>query len=154
MPKPAKPRTYDEILVQLRNLPFDVRGMPAVANQVIVSRYGCAAVLGRDPKGNAVLLHKPGVLLGDEIAILLDRGYQKFFKTSRLEMAATAELLKAEHRFSEELDAVTGAIELYNESLGTVSDEYMYDRVKGRNQDSPARGAAPWDPAEGANGGH
>ncbi|HEX5236364.1 MAG TPA: hypothetical protein VFW25_13660 [Silvibacterium sp.] len=145
MPKKAKPRTYDELLSQLRQLQFDVRGVPSVANQVMVSRYGCGAILGRDSKGAVAIIHKPGVLLGGEIAILLDRGYQKFFKTPRLEMAATADLLKAEHRFTEELDALTGGIDLYNDALGTVSDEYMYDRLEGRNQDSPARGAAPWD---------
>ena len=35
----------------------------------------------------------------------------------------------------------TGAPSLYNESLGTVSDRYMYDRVEGR--DAPANPAKP-----------
>ena len=115
----------------------------------MVSKYDCAALLGRASTGNGVVLvHKPGVLLGGEIAILLDRGFQKFFKTSRLEIAATADRLKAEHRFAEELDEITGEISLYNESLGSVSDEYMYDRVKGRDTDAPAKGLAPWEPPE------
>ena len=157
MPKKSKPLSFDEVLSQLRSHQFDVRDTApvanaGVANRVLVSKYGCAAILGRTPTGNgAVLVHKPGVLLGGEIAILLDRGFQKFFKTSRLEVAATADRLKAEHRFTEELDAVTGAIDLYNESLGTVSDEYMYDRVKGRDKDAPAKGLAPWDTAGASN---
>jgi hypothetical protein len=157
MPRKIKPRTFDETVAQLRSLQFDVRELSKVASgpaqQVMVSKYGCAAILGRDSKGTLVLVHKPGVLLGGEIAILLDRGYQKFLKTSRLEMGATADLLKAEHRFTEELDQVTGGMDLYNEALGTVSDEYMYDRVKGRDKDGPARGLAPWDTA-GASTGH
>jgi hypothetical protein len=160
MPRKIKPRTFDETLSRLRSLNFDVREVPGDANQILtqqikVSKYDCAAVLGRDPKGGVTLVEKPGILLGGEIAYLLDRGYQKFFKTSRLEIAATADRLKAEHRFAEELDEATGAISLYNESLGSVSDEYMYDRVKGRDKDGPAQGATPWDIATGvASSGH
>lgn len=150
MPRKIKQRSFDEIVTHLRNLQFDVRELPAVANQgitsrVMVSKSDCGAVLGRDSKGGTVLIQKPGVLLGGEIAILLDRGYQKFFKTSRLEVTATADRLKAEHRFTEELDQAIGGLDLYNEALGTVSDEYMYDRVKGRDKDAPPRGLAPWD---------
>lgn len=145
MPKKVKPRSFDEILSQLRSLQFDVRETPGVANGVVVSKYGCAAILGRAKEVGAVLLHKPGILLGDEIALLLDRGFQKFFKTSRLEMPATADRLKDEHRFSQELDEVTGGLDLYNEALGTVSDEYMYDRLKSRDKDAPPRGLTPWE---------
>jgi hypothetical protein len=154
MPKKIKPRSFDEVLSELRSQQFDVREVAGVANRVLASKYECGAVLGRDAKGGVTLVEKPGVLLGGEIAILLDRGFQKFFKTSRLEVAATADRLKAEHRFAEELDEVTGAISLYNESLGSVSDEYMYDRVKGRDKDGPAKGLAPWDQTAGASSGH
>lgn len=158
MPRKIKPRSFDELAAHLRSLQFDVREAPAVANRggangIVVSKYGCAAVLGRGADGGVVLLERPGVLLGGEIALLLDRGYQKFLKTKRLEVAATADLLKAEHRFREELDEAIGEPSLYNESLGSVSDEYMYDRVKGRDKDGPARGLAPWDVA-GGSGSH
>jgi hypothetical protein len=33
---------------------------------------------------------------------------------------------------AEELREVVGEPSLYNESLGTTSDSYVYDRVKGR----------------------
>jgi len=36
------------------------------------------------------------------------------------------------HHFAEELRERAGSESLYNESLGTVSDVYLYDRVKGR----------------------
>lgn len=146
MLKKVKPLTFDEVLSQLRNAHFDVREVPGVANQVFVSKHGCAAILARAKDGKGVqLAHRSGVLIGGEIAYLLDRGFQKFFKTSRIEVAATADRLKAEHLFAEELKEITGEISLYNESLGSVSDEYMYDRVKGRDTDAPAKGAAPWD---------
>lgn len=159
MPQKTKPRTFDETINKLRSLQFDVHEVPSVANrapaqQCTVSRYDCAAILGRDPKGGVVLVRKPGVLLGGEIATLLDRGHQKFFKAGRLEVAATADRLKAEHRFTEELDQAIGGLDLYNEALGTVSDEYMYDRVKGRDKDGPPRGQTPWDLAAGASRDH
>jgi len=102
-----------------------------------------------------MMVRKPGVVLGGEIAYLLDRGFQKFLKTSTLEIAATADRLKAEHNFSDELREVIGQPVLFNEALGTVSDEYMYDRVKGRpDADGPARGVVPWSPGAGAPDGH
>lgn len=152
MPKKIKPRSYDEVLNQLKDLQFDVHEVPGVAGRVQVSKNGCAAILGPDPKGGVALYHKPGLLMGNEIAILLDRGFQKFFKTSKFEMAATADHLKAEHSFAEALDEVIGEVSLYNESLGSVSDEYMYDRLKGRDTDAPAKGRAPWAPAGNSSG--
>jgi hypothetical protein len=154
LPTKLKPRTFEETLNQLRSSQFDVQEVPGVANRVRVSKYECAAILGRDPKGGVTLVERPGILLGGEIARLLDRGHQKFFKTNSLEIAATADRLKAEHRFIEELDEATGAISLYNQSLGSVSDEYMYDRVKGRDTDAPAQGKTPWDVAAGVSGDH
>ena len=66
------------------------------------------------------------------MARLLDRGYQKFIETSQYELPASASQLQAIHAFSEELKQLIGAISLYNESLGTTSDVYRYDRLVGR----------------------
>jgi hypothetical protein len=154
MPKKVKPRTYDEILTQLRSLKFDVRELPGVANQVQVSKYGAAAVLTRGKEGGAAFVVKPGMVIGGEIVHLLDRGFQKFFKGKHIEVPATADRLKAEHAFAEELREITGEVSLYNEALGSVSDEYMYDRVKGRDHDGPAKGRAPWESAAGAANSH
>jgi hypothetical protein len=79
-----------------------------------------------------MLLKRPGWLLGSEIARLVDKGYQKFLKTPKMEIPATADILRAIHEFTEELKEAAGATSLYNESLGTTSDRYVYDRVKGR----------------------
>ena len=78
------------------------------------------------------MLDKPGWVLGKDIARLVDKGYQKFLRTPKIEIPATAEALRAIHDFSQELDAATGEIDLYNEALGTTSDVYLYDRVAGR----------------------
>jgi hypothetical protein len=91
-----------------------------------------AAEIAAAPDGSTLVLARPGWLLGGEIARLLDRGYQKFLKTAKMEIPASAEHLRAIHEFSEELKRAAGAESLYNESLGTTSDRYVYDRVKGR----------------------
>jgi hypothetical protein len=91
----------------------------------------------------------PGALVRGEVARLLDRGYQKFLKTSQFEIPASAIQLHAIHQFGEELKQLTGATSLYNESLGTTSDRYQYDRLKGREAAQPAP-ARPWE----LSGGH
>jgi hypothetical protein len=89
------------------------------------------------------------VLVRGEIARLLDRGYQKFIKTSKYELPATSGQLHAIQDFTEELNQVTGALGLYNESLGTTSDVYLYDRVRGREEERP-KAPGPWE----LTGGH
>ena len=41
-----------------------------------------------------------------------------------------------------------GGTSLYNESLGTTSDLYEYDRLRGREQDEPI-GKRPWKLTQG-----
>ncbi len=138
MAKRPRPRSFDEVLSALGNEKFDVapaqEGANRAAGAVRVTKYGCAAEIAPSPNAEATLrlLAKPGWLLGGEIARLTDRGYQKFLKTSRLEIPATADILRAIHAFSEELKEAVGSLSLYNESLGTTSDRYVYDRVEGR----------------------
>src|SRR5476651_491614 len=129
--------SFDEVLAKLGNERFDVASAGEGANRVAgayrVSKYGAAAEIAPGAKGSpARLLAKPGWLLGGEIARLVDRGYQKFLKTSKLEVPATADILRAIHKFDEELKEATGALNLYNEAMGTTSDRYIYDRVAGR----------------------
>src|SRR5580692_8562272 len=103
MPRKTKQLTFDEILTNLRGSQFDVREVPGVAGQYRVEKHGCAAVITRAPDGNGVaFVARPGFVLGGEVAHLLDRGFQKSLKTRKLEIAATADHLKAIHRFSEE----------------------------------------------------
>jgi hypothetical protein len=56
--------------------------------------------------------------------------------------------LQAIHAFSEELKLLTGDISLYNESLGTTSDVYRYDRLMGREAEQPEP-AQPWELPDG-----
>ena len=147
--------SFDEVLGALRTLLFDVQQVPGDANQMLVRKYGAGAILAhakdQAPSGKKVPLsavtwrEKPGFLLGGEVATLLDRGYQKFWKSSRLEVPATADSLKAVHRFAEELREVVGEPSLYNESLGTTSDSYQYDRLKGRDLPVAQRPKPAWE---------
>jgi hypothetical protein len=149
MPRKTKQLTFDEILTNLRGSQFDVREVSGVAGQYRVEKHGCAAVITRAQDGNGVaFVARPGFVLGGEIAHLLDRGFQKSLKTSKLEIAATADHLKAIHHFSEELKEITGSPSLYNESIGTTSDDYFYDRLKGRDKKPIPRSPAPWDSAD------
>ena len=129
-------RTFNDVLSALGTQRFDVAPAPEGAKRnakaVKVSKYGCAAEIAPAPDGTVEILVRGGVLLNGEISRILDRGYQKFLKTGRLEIPATADHLRSLHHFSEELKQAAGAMSLYNEALGTTSDVYQYDRVKGR----------------------
>ena len=136
MAKKTPQRSFNDVLSVLGGQRFDVApaqdGAKRLPNAFQVRKYGCAAEIAPAPDGTPEILSRPGVLLNSEIARLVDRGYQKFFKTSKLEVPATADHLRSLHEFSEELKEAMGATSLYNESLGTTSDVYQYDRVKGR----------------------
>src|ERR1700742_3126962 len=146
MPRKTKQLTFDEILSGLRGSQFDVREVAGVAGQFRVQKYNCAAIITKAGDGNGVaFIVRPGYVLGGEIAHLLDRGFQKSLKTSHLEIAATADYLKAIHRFGEELKEIAGTPSLYNESIGTTSDDYFYDRLKGRDVHPIRRLPTPWN---------
>ena len=136
MAKKTQQRSFNDVLSALGSQRFDVapahEGAKRTPGAFQVRKYGCAAEIADAGDGTVLMLARPGYLLGGEISRLLDRGYQKFLKTSKLEIPATAEHLRAIHEFSEELKQATGSASLYNESLGTTSDVYQYDRVKGR----------------------
>ena len=136
MAKKTPRRTFNDVLALLGGQRFDVApahdGAKRTPNAVQVRKYGCAAEIAAAPDGTVEILARPGWLLNGEIARLLDRGYQKFIKTSKLEIPATADHLRAIHEFTEELNEATGATSLYNEALGTTSNVYNYDRVEGR----------------------
>jgi hypothetical protein len=138
---------FEQTLERLRSHGFDGSPWAEAAGGVLVTKYGAGAVLAAaaDKAAPVAFAVHPGVLVGGRVARLLDRGYQKFIQTPQFELPATASQLHAIHRFSEELKQLTGDIDLYNESLGTTSDVYLYDRLKGREavQPIPIR---PWEP--------
>jgi hypothetical protein len=151
MARKSSPQSFDQILASLRADGFDVTPFAGASGGMLVSKNAAGAVLVPATGGEGPALaffERPGVLIGGQVARLLDRGYQKFLKTPQYEFPATAQQLEAIHRFSEELSRVTGAISLYNEALGTTSDLYQYDRLQGRDAHEHAP-VQPWQLGEG-----
>ncbi len=128
----AAAKSFETALTYFRSHQFDVTAIPGVADQVQVRKYSCGTVLAKAPNGGIGYVTRPGCLIGGEISLLVDRGYQKFLRTSKIEVAATAGHLHALHAFDEELCEAIGTPDYYNLALGTVSDLYLYDRLKGR----------------------
>jgi hypothetical protein len=154
MARKSKNRNFDEMLNALRAHSFQVTPFPGAPNGMMVSKGGVAAVVvpgvtnDRWESGGARLAVTPGLLVRGEIARLVDRGYQKFIMSDKFELPATAPQLHSIQDFTEELNLVTGALGLYNESLGTTSDVYLYDRVRGREEEQP-KAPGPWELAGG-----
>jgi hypothetical protein len=108
------------------------------AGTVRVTRGNCAIDLREE--GGEVRGGRAGWLIGGEIGALVDGGYQKFFRTpSGKKVPALADELKALHDFEEDLKEALGQESYYNESLGTVSTYYLYDRVQDRDRGVPKR---------------
>lgn len=135
---------YERTLDWLRQHGFEV----GVSSEgALVKKNGCAATVAPDEDGNATFASRPGVLVGGEVAALVNHGYQQVFETAKTKVAATAERLQALHDFREELREAMGGTSLYNLALGTVSDRYVYDRVKGREH-GEAKAQRPWEKAK------
>src|SRR5204863_9066411 len=100
--------------------------------------------------GGAKIFAYPGYVVGSEISKLVNKGYQQFLKTTKTEIPATADHLKALHQFSEELKEALAIPSLYNESLGTVSESYQYDRIVDRDKPAAQRAKRPWEQVKAA----
>ena len=150
MTKKIKARSYDEAVAWFREHGFDILEAPGTNNRVFLKKYHCSAAIERTADGGVKIFAYPGYVMGGEISKLVDHGYQKVLKTSKTEYSATADHLKALHDFAEELKKGIGAISLYNESLGTVSESYMYDRVRDRDLPLSERPERPWQEPESA----
>jgi len=132
---------FEQTISQLKEHGFEATDYPQIAGAMLVTKHGAGAVLVAAPGAPAAFAVGPGIVVRGEVGRLLDRGYQKFIKTSQYEIPATAVQLQSIHAFSEELKQVSGSISLYNESLGTTSDVYQYDRLQGREDEQPSLGS-------------
>jgi hypothetical protein len=144
MAKKIKTKSFEDAISWFRDHGFEVTEAPGTNGRVFLKKYNVSAAIERSPDGGVKIFAYPGYLVGGEISKLIDHGYQKKLKTTKTEIAATADHLKALHDFSEELKEGTGGISLYNESLGTVSAEYKYDRVRDRDLAESDRPKRPW----------
>lgn len=147
MARKTRNPNFDQTLDTLRANGFEVTPAPG-GDGVLVAKYGAGALLVPGRQAACAFRERPGILFNGQVARLLDRGYQKFLKTEKYELPATATQLQAIHAFSEELTQWTGGISLYNEALGTTSDLYEYDRLEGRESSEP-HAERPWELADG-----
>ena len=137
-----KPRelTFEDRIAGLKQFGFE--SVRQSVDRVRVTRAGCGAIV-ESLGGGKVGIGKAGVLMGDEIAMLVSRGFQMFLRTpSGREAPALASHLKSLHAFDEDLREGLGLTSLYNLSLGTTSDEHLYDRIVDRDRGATAHA---WD---------
>lgn len=147
MAKAIEARTYEQALAWLRENGFDITDAPGTNSRVFLRKYNVSAAIERISDDGVKIFAYPGCLIGSEISKLVNKGYQQFLKTSKTEVPATAEQLKSLQSFSEELKMALGLPSLYNESLGTVSESYRYDRVENRDKAPVDRPKRPWEVA-------
>lgn len=141
----ARPKvpTFAERVELLRKAGFTAENLPD--GRVKITKNGAGATIGGEGK-NQPQMERAGILVGSEIATLLNGGYQMFLETpSGRRVPATADQLKALHAFEEDLRAALGMVDLYNTSLGTTSPKHMYDRVFKRDI---GRQPKPWEKKE------
>jgi hypothetical protein len=122
--------SFSSAIVRLKSAGFSISERSGGA--ILVTKYGCGAVVEKTASGQPSFETRPGLLVGDTIANLLDKGYQKVWQAGKRTLPAAAEQLKQLRQFEEDLRLQLGLKSLYNLALGTVSTRYVYDRVEGR----------------------
>ena len=135
----AQPRTptFSERIESLRQSGFTVE--PLAGGNFRAGRAVYSIDL-EEEGGTVRRVGRAGIRMGAEIGYLVDGGYQKFFQTpSGTRKPALAEELAGLHNFEEDLKEALGQESYYNDSLGTVSTFYLYDRVKDRDRGVPRR---------------
>jgi hypothetical protein len=133
--------TFEDHMNTARAAGFKIA--PEGAGKTSIERNGIAAIASPGPEDVPLFTTRAGVVMGKEIGTLTDGGFQKFFVTpSGKRKPALAEELKEIQAFQEDLREALGLTSLYNESLGTVSNLYLYDRVEGRDKGEADK---PWE---------
>jgi hypothetical protein len=138
-------RTYEDAVAWLREHGFDLIEAPGTTGRVFLKKYNVSAAIQKNGDDSVKIFAYPGYLICGEISKLVNRGYQQFLKTAKTEVPATADHLKALHQFAEELKEALALPSLYNESLGTVSESYQYDRIEDRDEPQVERPKRPWE---------
>jgi hypothetical protein len=132
--------TFAERIAGLQAHGFTAKGLDS--KRARVTRESIAAIV-EDKPGQQPHVNRAGLSIGDEIGLLVNGGYQMFWRTpSGKQTPAQAPQLKALHSFEEDLKAGLGLTSLYNQSLGTTSDLHLYDRVEHRDQGETPK---PWE---------
>jgi len=147
MAKTEQQRTYEDAVNWLRDNGFDLIDAPGTQGRVFLRKYNVSAAIQKNEEDGVKIFAYPGYVIGTEISKLVNKGYQQFLKTAKNAVPASADHLKALQQFTEELKEGLGLPSLYNESLGTVSEAYQYDRVKDRDKPTTEKPKRPWEVA-------
>jgi hypothetical protein len=92
--------SFEERIANVKKLGFDTRTLSG--GLVRVARHGIGATV-TDVPGQPPRVDKAGLIVGDEIGVLLHGGYQMFFVTpGKKRRPALADQLQALHAFEEE----------------------------------------------------
>ena len=138
-----KKLTFEDHLSAARAAGFRTESAGGGKTRIVRDGVACIAEPGVEEIPRIIV--RAGVVIGSEIGSLTDGGFQKFFTTpGGKRKPAQAEELKAIQNFQEDLREAFGLTSLYNESLGTVSNLYLYDRVEGRDKGKHDK---PWETA-------
>ena len=136
-----KTLTFDDYMTAASTAGFRIES--AGDGRRRIERNGVASIAEGGANGVPRFVVRAGIVIGDEIGQPTDGGFQKFFMTpSGKRKPALAEELKSIHEYQEDLREALGLTSLYNESLGTVSNLYLYDRVEGRDSGKHDK---PWE---------
>src|SRR5207302_985540 len=144
MSSKVEQRSYEDALNWLRDHGFDLIEATGMQGRVFLKKYNCSAAIQKNGDDGVKIFAYPGYLISGEISKLVNRGYQQFLKTAKTEVPATADHLKSLQQFTEELKEALALPSLYNESLGTVSESYQYDRIEDSDKPQPSRPKRPW----------
>lgn len=122
------PKPFEEALQELRQAGFIVKERPD--GTALVLRGRCAALVGRDSERRPRLERAGWVLPSNELAVLVDLGYQKCWQApSGHREPAQAEQVQQLHQFTLDLRERLGLPALFNQSLGSVNHFHNYDQL-------------------------
>ena len=85
------------------SLGFQLRALPRYERQAVIERDGFVALLAPAPGGGIQQMSAAGLLLGENIALLVERAGAAVFVAKGREVAATPELLERYERFRADL---------------------------------------------------
>ena len=135
--------TFNQRVELLKKAGFDLQKLQD--GRIRITKHGIGAVIGDEGK-NQPAIEKAGVLVGSDVATLLNAGYQMFLEVpSGKRYPATAEQLRALHQFEDDVKEALDLVNLYNTSLGTTTPKHQYDRVYKRDSGQQPK---PWDKEE------
>jgi hypothetical protein len=135
-----KKLSFQDYLNQAKDAGFTVTSLGGT--QARIERKNIAAIVEDVPGKPPKFAESAGIVVGNEIARLVDGGFQKFIMTpSGKKRAALASDLYELHSFDQDVRAAMCIDGAYNFGLGTVSNRYIYDRVEERDE---AAAKEPW----------